>query len=187
MKELCIKATFLSALMGAGIYLASHDASGQQVVPAPAPLAQAQVAQNYAVPPPQANPYLADPADPEVTKLRSDETTAERDVARLVTEYSRAQGEAARSKIKSSLATALEKEFDLQQKRRDMEVTAVEARIKKVRELMQKRSDARQSIIEKRADQLIREADGLGWTAPSGINLPNVPNRFPPSSSLQAR
>ncbi len=45
----------------------------------------------------------------------------------------------------------------------------LEARIKKVRELMQRRSAERQTIVEKRADQLLREADGLGWAPPQGI------------------
>jgi hypothetical protein len=38
---------------------------------------------------------------------------------------------------------------------------------------MKKRGDARQDIVKNRLDQLIREADGLGWTAPPGIPQTN--------------
>lgn len=104
-------------------------------------------------------------------KLVQEEAAAEREVASLIESYAHTEGDTERSKIKSKVAAALEKEFDMQQKRRDLELSRVEARLKKVRELMKKRSDARQSIIEKRLDQLLREADGLGWTPPAGVNL----------------
>lgn len=110
-------------------------------------------------------------ADPEMDKLMREEATAEREVAALIESYTRTVGDKGRSEIRSKVAAALEKEFDLQQKRRDLELGRVEARLKKVRELMKKRSEARQSIIEKRLDQLLREADGLGWTPPAGIHL----------------
>ncbi len=117
-------------------------------------------------------------ADAEMDKLVQEEAAAEREVAKLIESYTHAEGDTERSKIKSKLESALEKEFDLQQKRRDLELTRVEARLKKVRELMKKRSEARQSIIDKRLDQLLREADGLGWTPPPGINLrQNHPNQ----------
>ena len=87
----------------------------------------------------------------------------------------------------------MEKEFDLQQKRRDLDLVRVEARLKKVRDLMKKRSEARQSIIDKRLDQLIREAEGLGWTPPAGISLtrPSIrtysPDRNPPRPKQSGR
>jgi hypothetical protein len=85
-----------------------------------------------------------------------------RQVAKLIESYAHAETDAQRSKIKSVLATTLEKEFELQQKRRDLDLVRVKARLKKVRDLMKKRGEPRQSIIDKRLDQLIREAEGLG-------------------------
>lgn len=109
--------------------------------------------------------------DAEMDRLVQEESAAEREVASLIESYTHTEGDTERSKIKSKVATALEKEFDLQQKRRDLELSRVETRLKKVRELMKKRSEARQSIVDKRLDQLLREADGLGWTPPPGVNL----------------
>ena len=52
------------------------------------------------------------------------------------------------------LAEALQKQFDLQQKRRDLEVAHIEAQLKKLREVMRKRGESRQTIIDKRLDQM---------------------------------
>ena len=106
--------------------------------------------------------------DREMAKLLGDEARLERQAAGLVAEYARTEDEKDRSKIKSRLSAVLEKQFDAQQNRRDLEVARIEAQLKKLRELMRKRSDARQTIIDKRLDQLVREAEGLGWTAPAG-------------------
>jgi hypothetical protein len=111
-------------------------------------------------------------SDAEMDKLLQEEAAAEHQVHQLVELYARRESETERGKIRANLATALQKEFDLQQKRRDLELARIEARVKKVRELMQKRADARQSIIEKRLDQLFREAEGLGWTPPVGAIWP---------------
>jgi hypothetical protein len=126
-------------------------------------------------------------SDPAMDKLLQEEAAAERQVVKLIDAYSRAERDTDRSKIKSDLATALEKEFELQQKRRELELDRVEARLKKVRELMKKRSDARQSIIDKRLDQLIREAEGLGWTPPAGISLTQPSLRTSPLNGYPPR
>jgi hypothetical protein len=124
--------------------------------------------------PPGANPYQAGGGwkshDPEMVKLRTEEARLERDVMALLRDYARAKEDEARSKVKEKLSAVLDKQFDLQQKRRKLEVDRIEAELKKLRDLMQKRTDARKTIVEKRLDQLVREADGLGWTPP-----PNVP------------
>jgi len=112
--------------------------------------------------------------DMEMDKLVTQEAVAEREVASLMESYAHTEGDTERSQIKSKVAAALEKAFDLQQKRRELELSRVEARVKKIRELMQRRSDARQSIIDKRLDQLLREADGLGWTPPPGVNVQQI-------------
>ena len=110
-------------------------------------------------------------SDAEMDKLLQEEAEADQKVATLVESYAHTEGEAKRNEIKSSLSTALEKEFDLQQRRRDLELKRVEERVKRVRELMEKRNKAKRSIIDNRLDQLLREADGLGWTPPAGMNL----------------
>jgi len=122
-------------------------------------------------------------SDPELDKLLAEEGRLEQEASGLVEEYSRTQDEAQRGKTKAKLAATLEKQFELQQKRRDLEVAHIETQLKKLREIMRKRGEARQTIIDKRLDQLLREADGLGWTPPHGTPAPTsgvLSNRFSP-------
>lgn len=114
-------------------------------------------------------------ADPELAKLLEKEITLARETAALTKEYAATENEENRAKIKGKLGDSLGKQFDLQQKRRDVELTRLEAQMKKLRDVMKKRSDARTTIVDKRLDQLLREADGLGWSAPRGLsNSPTV-------------
>jgi hypothetical protein len=108
------------------------------------------------------------PRDRELDKLIAAENAAAREVATLVAEYGRTEEEAPRAKIKEKLSAALAKQFDAQQKRRELELVRAEAKLKKLRELMKKRGEERRTIIDKRIDQLIREAEGLGWSPPPG-------------------
>jgi hypothetical protein len=104
----------------------------------------------------------------ETGKLIHEEANLEGEVASLVEEYGKTKDEAERNKIKSKLSTLVDQQFDLQNKRRELQLAQLEAELKKVREQMRKRTDARQTIVERRLDQLLREADGLGWTPPPG-------------------
>jgi hypothetical protein len=118
-------------------------------------------------------------ADGEAHKLMENEANSEREARRLVDEYAHTENDSQRSKIKNKLADVLDKQFDLQQKRRELEVAQIENQLKKLRELMRKRSEGRQTIVEKRLDQLLREAEGLGWTSPAGGgNLGNRQNSY---------
>jgi hypothetical protein len=68
-----------------------------------------------------------------------------------------------RDKLKSELASVLEKQFDLRQKRHQKEIDSLEAQVKKLKNLFEKRQENRREIIAKRLEQILREADGLGW------------------------
>jgi hypothetical protein len=106
------------------------------------------------------------PRDPELAKLINAEVTAEREVNQLKGEYAKTEGNEARTKVKDKLNAALSKQFDAQQKRRELELDRVEKQVKKLRDLMKRRDEERKKIIENRLDQLVREADGLGWAPP---------------------
>jgi hypothetical protein len=119
--------------------------------------------------------YTGQPRDPELAKLIDVEVTAEREVGRLTKEYAKTEGNEARTKVKDKLSAALVKQFDAQQKRRDLELDRVEKQVKKLRDLMKKRDEERKTIIDRRLDQLVREADGLGW-APPAVRQPGSGN-----------
>jgi len=110
----------------------------------------------------------------EVQLTLSGEAACERDVANLLSEYSHTQDEKKRSEIKTKISGLLDQQFDHQQKRRDLEVKRIEAQLSKLRDLIKKRSDSRQTIVQKRLDQVLSDADGLGWTPSSGNNAPRA-------------
>ena len=68
-----------------------------------------------------------------------------------------------RKEIRSKLTDNLGKQFDLRQKRHGLEIEALETQVKKLKELVRKRQESREDIISRRVDQILREADGLGW------------------------
>ncbi len=134
---------------------------------------------------PGGNPDFAaqPPADPELAKLLEEESGLNEDIRDMVGDYTRTQDEGKRAAIKAKLSPLIDKQFDFQQKRRELELAQLEAQLKKVRDLMKKRADARPTIVEKRLDQILREAEGLGWTPPPGGIKAEPPGMFPSEKS----
>jgi hypothetical protein len=110
----------------------------------------------------------AEPDDPETAALKQSDAAMAQDSEQLVAKYAATEQAEERGAIKTQLAELLAKHFDVQQQLRERELGRVEARIRKLRELAQKRREAQKTIVEQRVDQLLREADGLGWTPPAG-------------------
>ena len=73
------------------------------------------------------------------------------------------KSETDRSQIKTELQELLEKQFGLRQKRHQEEIAALEAKVKKLKDLVEKRQENRREIIAKRLDQILSNAEGLGW------------------------
>jgi hypothetical protein len=170
-KEMTMKFTRLSmivlaTLVGAFALSLEHPLAGQQQVVPIGPFKEAPLGQS--------NGFRI---DPETEKLLTEEARLDDEVRGLVGEYSRTQDEGKRTAIKGKLSPLLDKQFDLQQKRRDLELAELEAQIKKVRDLMKKRADARPTIVEKRLDQILRDADGLGWAQPGSGGVRSNPVR----------
>jgi hypothetical protein len=80
----------------------------------------------------------------------------------LVKQLAKAEGEK-KDRIKEQLTDTLGKQFDARQKRHQNEIAVLEKQLKRLRDLVDKRQENRREIVSKRLDQLVREADGLGW------------------------
>jgi hypothetical protein len=93
----------------------------------------------------------------------SEETKLARNVEALVHRLAEAKNDSDRDKAKGELRDVLEKQFDLRQVRHDKEIDALEAQVKKLKDLVRKRNDNRREIISKRLDQILSDAEGLGW------------------------
>jgi hypothetical protein len=132
---------------------------------------------------PETRPMVAVPASPDgqntfVTPFQSTDharygvsplnwSSEDNSLARSADELAKrlegAKSDADRSKIKSQLSEILEKQFDLRQKRHLEEIKALEAKIKKLKDLVEKRQENRREIVSKRLDQILSDAEGLGW------------------------
>ncbi len=122
--------------------------------------------------------------DEEAEKLFAADAQMQQKSQALLDQYTEAGDDEQKSKIKDQLAEMLEKQFSVQQQLREREVAKIEARVKKLRQTIDKRNEAKRSIIDKRLDQLIREAEGLGWNAPaSGPVYPSGANFYQPAPS----
>jgi len=106
--------------------------------------------------------------------------------AQLVHDYVKAEKDDEKKEIRKKLAEALGKQFDAHMEQQQKELVDLENQIAKLRSLLKKRQEAKTTIIDNRMDQLIRDAEGLGWTAPGSPNQPGAlfrPNAYYRSSN----
>jgi hypothetical protein len=136
---------------------------------------------------PAAYPPAADPpgfggwsaGDPETIELGGQDQQLEQEVQSLVRQLADSGDDKQRAELKDKLAATLEKQFDTQQKLRELEVSRIEARVQKLRDVVRKRTDSRRKIIDNRFEQLLNDADGLGWNAATAQGVQYVPQGLP--------
>jgi len=86
--------------------------------------------------------------------------------SQLAKRYVKAEKEDEKKEIRKKLGDVLAKQFDAQVVKQQKELTDLENQIASLKALLKKRTDAKTTIIDRRMDQLIQDAEGLGWTAP---------------------
>jgi hypothetical protein len=87
----------------------------------------------------------------------------ESQVQQAVQEYGRAESDSDRAVHRKKVEDLLNEQFALRQKRREQEIVAVENQLKKLRDTLRRRAGARAEIIQQRLNELLNDADGLGW------------------------
>jgi hypothetical protein len=108
--------------------------------------------------------------DDEGRKLHAQDHAHEQTTRELLAQYRNAQSPGDRSGILEKLSTAVREQFDVRQQIRAKELEELEARVRKLRELHEKREDAKSEIVERRVEQLVHEADGLGWSGSGEVH-----------------
>jgi len=98
------------------------------------------------------------------------------EVGDLINLYRQAKDEKTRGGTRTKLVGVLSKKFDSQHQRREKEIAALKARLKELTELQEKRGSDRKGIIERHADFLLREIDGLGWEQDQPQFMTEVPS-----------
>jgi hypothetical protein len=87
--------------------------------------------------------------------------------AQLAQKYVKAEKEDEKKAIRQQMTDVLTKEFDIHVQHQQKELADLEAQIAKLKETLKKRQDAKNAIVDRRIEQLLQEAQGLGWSAPS--------------------
>jgi hypothetical protein len=93
----------------------------------------------------------------------ADEIEAQTRVEALTRQLQDVDSDAEREDIKGKLSDALGKQFDLRQKRHVDEIKALEAKVKKLKQLVETRQENRAAIILRKLDQIMNDAEGLGF------------------------
>lgn len=98
---------------------------------------------------------------------------AQHGAAVLARNYVKAEKESEKKDIRQKMVDVLNEQFDNQMTEQQKELEELEKQITELRTVLKKRSAAKGTIVDQRVEQLIREADGMGWTAPGS------PHGFP--------
>lgn len=133
----------------------------------------------YAPSAPMLYPGAPAGGDPETNELTSQDQQFEQEVQSLERQLAATDDEKAKADLKEKLAAALEHQFDAQQKLRQLEISRIEARVQKLRGLVQKRTESRRKIIDNRLEQLLNDAEGLGWSSGTAAGVPLFPHGLP--------
>ncbi len=86
----------------------------------------------------------------------------------LARQYVAAEKQEDKRDIRKKLSDALSQQFDAHIKQQQKELEDLEKQIANLRSVLQKRIGAKSTIVERRVEQLIQDAEGLGWNAPGG-------------------
>jgi hypothetical protein len=84
----------------------------------------------------------------------------------LAQQYAKAEKEGDKSEIRKKLNEALNQEFDQHVKQQQKALEELEKQVAHLRTVLRKRMDNKATIVERRLEQLVQEAEGMGWSGP---------------------
>jgi hypothetical protein len=100
--------------------------------------------------------------------------------AQLAQQYAKASKEDEKKELRQKLADSLHKEFDQLAQKQQADLDELEKQVASLKTVLKKRKESKESIVERRIEQLIQEAEGLGWGSSTH------PNLYDPSSTPSA-
>jgi hypothetical protein len=83
----------------------------------------------------------------------------------LLQQYSAQTDAKAKTEIKKALREVLISQFELQHQRRDEELKKIEQRLADLKSKLSKRGEVKNTIVDRRLEQLVSDVEGLGWGA----------------------
>ena len=103
-------------------------------------------------------------------RMSSEDDKLNAAVRKILSQYKATEDQEARAKLKDQLGETLEQQFKVRADRHEREIAELEAKVKKLRSQLDRRRQMQREIIDFRLQQLIREADGLGWGTDLGAS-----------------
>jgi hypothetical protein len=89
--------------------------------------------------------------------------TAQADYRRLVETWENTKDKSEREKLEKDLREELKKEFEARMAVHEQELKGLEDKVRQLRERLALRKEKQNEIIDNRLQQILREAQGLGW------------------------
>ncbi len=103
----------------------------------------------------------------------------------LAKEYAKANRDDVKKELKKQLSDSLNKEFDQLAQHQQAELDELEKQVAELKIVLKKRKESRNTIVERRLEQLILDAEGMGWGSPKHADPSSPfsytkPNNFAP-------
>jgi len=154
--SLCIVVLLAAAVVGVSFF-ASPNAIGQAgpktdylTVPVQVPDGQHRAA----------NAFLRGPANDKQYALQVESV-------QLAHQIAKAENDDDKKELRKKLTQVLDQVFDGHLKEQQKELDDLEKQVARLKKLLSKRREAKETIVERRLEQLVQDAEGLGWNAPN--------------------
>lgn len=105
----------------------------------------------------------AEGADEESVKLMQDNARLSAEIQQLAAGLRDVDDEEKRVQTEEQLNRKVAEQFDVRQRMRERQLAALEEQVRRLRGVHDERGMQRDRIINDRVQQLVREAQGLGW------------------------
>jgi hypothetical protein len=89
---------------------------------------------------------------------------------RLAQKYIKTEKVEEKQELRKKLTDIVGQQFDTRLQQQQKELNDLEKQIANLRAVMKKRQDNKTAIVERRIDQLIQDADGMGWSNPGHLH-----------------
>ena len=129
-------------------------------------LAKATAERAAQVPPPAGSVSSARERELIMSRRQDEQVALGKATQLLLGRYRNATDTAARSELRQEIGEAVAQEFDARQAVREHELKQLIEQVQRLKAMHGRRNKAKATIVRDRVDQLLREADGLGWDGP---------------------
>ncbi|HMO87213.1 MAG TPA: hypothetical protein PKC18_20070, partial [Lacipirellulaceae bacterium] len=107
------------------------------------------------------SPYAG--RNPQDAQLRSHDRNLTQQIAALARQFKQTDSEAQRAKLREQITQCITAQFVLRQSLRALELAELEAQLGRLRAVHNRRTAEQERIVSDRVEQVMREAEGLGW------------------------